>query len=193
MKLALTDVNEEDRGLLGPCGIICAGCDWYTNESSEAAKTVIEIWEGHNLSDVSILKGLRPQDVLATIETLKKYVETGSCPGCFMKEGGHICLVGRCVKQKGYWTCAECEDYNPESKHPCPHTDTDSFPNPASQSRSDAYSVTCRRYSSTITGNLKKCREIGYPAFIEEIKEKVGNGWRTWQIISKEMVVTKRA
>ena len=37
---------------------------------------------------------------------------------------------------------------------------------------------------------LKKCREIGYLAFIEEAKEKVANGWRTWQIISKDMVFT---
>jgi len=43
MKLSLAAVNEGDLGLLAPCGIICAGCDWHTNESSKAVKTIIQI------------------------------------------------------------------------------------------------------------------------------------------------------
>ena len=191
MKLSLTDVNEEDRGFLGPCGIICAGCDWHTNESSEAAKTVVQIWEGHNFADVAVLKDLNSQDVLGTIKTLKKYVETDSCPGCFKREAGFICSIGRCVREKGYWTCAECEDFNPESTHPCPHTDINSFP--GIPSRGELSALACKRYNSNTIENLKKCREIGYPTFINEIKEKVRNGWRTWQIISNEMVVSKGA
>jgi len=191
MILSLNEVNKDDRGLLGHCGIICAGCDWHTNESSDAAKTVIQIWEGHNLADVAMLKGLNSQDVLATIKTLKMYVETGSCPGCHKKEGGFICSIGRCVKEKGYWTCAECKDYNPESIYPCPHTDTTSFP--GLPSRSEFSALACKRYNSNTIDNLKRCREIGYPAFINEIKEKVGNGWRTWQVISNEMVASKGA
>ena len=191
MKLSLNDIDDEDRGLLGPCGIICAGCDWHTNESCDAAKTVIQIWEGHNLADVAIMKGLSPQDVMAAIKTLKKYVETSSCPGCHKKEGGFICSIGRCVMKKGYWTCAECEDYNPESTYPCPHTDTNSYP--GLPSRSEFSALACKRYNSNTIDNIKKCREIGYPAFINEMKEKVGNGWRTWQVISNEMVSSKGA
>ena len=98
MKLSLTDVNEEDRGLLGPCGIICVGCDWHTNESSDAAKTVINIWEGHNLADVAMLKGLNSQDVLSTIKTLKKYVETGIA----QRHGNSLCT-------SSFWRCQmEC-------------------------------------------------------------------------------------
>jgi hypothetical protein len=188
MKLMLNDVKEEDRGIIAPCGIICAGCDWHTKESHNAAKTVIEIWEGHNLPDVALLLGLNSQEILNTIKTLKEFAAISSCPGCFKKEGGFICSIGRCVKGKGYWTCAECEDYNTESSRPCPHSDTDSI----SISRGDASAITCKRYNANTIENLKKCREIGYPAFIEEVKEKVVKGWRTWQVISNEMVVTQR-
>ena len=198
MELSLSDITEEDRGLIAPCGIICAGCDWYTNESGEAAKKIIQIWEGHKLADVAIIKGLNSQnvqldsqDVLAAIKTLKQYVETGSCSGCHLKKGGWTCIVGRCVKEKGYWTCAECADYDPESTHPCPHTDTDSFPNLSKRSRSEEYDLTCKRYNDDIVKNLKKCREIGYPAFIAEIKKKVEKGWRTWQVISPESINKK--
>jgi hypothetical protein len=81
MKLSLTDINEDDSGLLGPCGIICAGCDWHTDESSDAAKTVIQIWEGHNLADVAILNGLNSQDIMATIKTLKNMLKLARAPG----------------------------------------------------------------------------------------------------------------
>ena len=37
---------------------------------------------------------------------------------------------------------------------------------------------------------ISECQEIGYDSFIKEVKEKVANGWRTWQIISDEMVFT---
>ena len=52
MKLSLESVKEEDRTLLAPCGIICAGCDVCTNESVEDAKKIIEIWEGFNLTTI---------------------------------------------------------------------------------------------------------------------------------------------
>ncbi len=195
MKLTLNDVKEENRGIISPCGIICLGCDIHKNDSFEAAKSVIGIWEGWNLADVAIVAGLNTQEVNDTINTLKKFVEFrekgGPCPGCFNGGGpSTICAISKCVKEKGYWTCAECEGYETESKHPCPHPDAETTPLPLS-SRGEMSAVICKRYSSNTLENLKKCREIGYPAFIEEVKEKVGKGWRTWQVISNEMVFTQ--
>lgn len=48
----------------------------------------------------------------------------------------------------------------------------------------------CMRYNRNTCNNLQRCREIGYDAFIKEAKEKVENGWRTWQVVSNEMVFT---
>ena len=196
MKLALKDVNEEDRGVIAPCGIICLGCDGYQDESLQAAKKVIEIWEGMNLPDVSVLAGMKAQEIIDTLKTLRVYVDRkekgGPCPSCF-KGGGPsaFCSVAKCVKSKGYWTCAECDDFNPESEFPCPHTDTDVASTPLG-SRQQASALICKRYNANNIENLKRCREIGYPAFITETREKVGSGWRTWQVISSESLFPKR-
>jgi hypothetical protein len=196
VELALKDVNEEDRGVVAPCGIICLGCDGHQDESLQAAKRVIEIWEGMNLPDVSVLAGLKAQEIIDTLKTLKEYVDrkekTGPCPGCF-KDGGPsaFCSVAKCVKSKGYWTCAECEDCNLESEAPCPHSDTELASTPLG-SRQQTSVLTRKRYNANNIENLKKCREIGYPAFIAETKEKVRTGWRTWQVISNETLFPQR-
>ena len=192
MKLKLDDVNPEDRGILGPCGIVCLGCDQHTDESFEAAKTVVKIWEGFNLLDVAMPFGLDPEGVARTLETLKKYIaireEAGHCPGCFIGGVGPcaVCPIVKCAKSKGYWTCAECEDYSPDAEYPCPHVTAVSSP---LESKGVMFSVVCKRYSANNLANLKRCREIGYPAFLAECKEKTKKGWRTWQVISKEMLI----
>ena len=71
MDLSLEDVNEEDLGLLGPCGIVCAGCDWHTSESGNAAKRIRQICEGHKLADVAVIKGMMAQDILNAIKGIK--------------------------------------------------------------------------------------------------------------------------
>lgn len=196
MKLTLNDVNEEDRGVIAPCGIMCLGCDLHRDESLEAAKTIIKIWEGFNLPDVAVVVGLKAQEICNTLETLTEYVErrgeAGPCPGCF-KGGGPsaMCSIAKCVKSKGYWTCAECEDFNPESEDPCPHSDT-GLTSISLGSRRETFALLCKRYSANNVENLRKCREMGYPAFIAETEEKVRTGWRTWQVISNEMLFTQR-
>jgi hypothetical protein len=196
VKLALKGVNEKDRGVIAPCGIICLGCDGHQDESLQAAKRVIEIWEGMNLPDVSVLAGLKAQEIINTLKTLKEYVDrkekAGPCPSCF-KDGGPsaFCSVAKCVKSKGYWTCAECEDFNPESEHPCPHSDADVASMPLG-SRQQTSALIRKRYNANNIENLKKCLEIGYPAFIAEAREKVRSGWRTWQVISSETLFPQR-
>ena len=196
VKLALKDVKEEDRGVIAPCGIICLGCDGHQDESLQAAKRVIEIWEGMNLPDVSGLAGMKSQEVIDTLKTLKEYVDKkekgGTCPGCFKGGGPSVfCSVAKCVKAKGYWTCAECEDFNPESETPCPHSDAGAASTPLG-SRQQTTALIRKRYNANNIENLKKCREKGYPAFIAEAREKVGAGWRTWQVISSERLFPQR-
>ena len=191
LKLNLDDVKPEDRGILGPCGIVCLGCDMHKDESLEAAKTVVKIWEGFNLPDVSAVIGLETQEVEDTLKTLNKFIkmkeEEGVCPGCHVGAMGPCasCPVVSCAKSKGYWTCAECEDYSPESEHHCLATDPEATP---FESLSAWFSMICTRYNQNNIENLNRCREIGYPAFIAEIKEAVENGWRTWQVISKKRI-----
>ncbi|MFX1258120.1 MAG: DUF3795 domain-containing protein [Promethearchaeota archaeon] len=189
MSLKLDDVEGEDRGILAPCGILCLGCDYHIGDALEAAKKLQRIWEGWNMVDVAPLMGLNRNGMKTTLRTLNKYIKKnkrGKCPGCF--KGGfssQVCGIAKCVKSKGFWTCAECEDYDPNSEIPCPHINSNLLTN-----KGQFMKMICTRYSRDPVQNLKKCREIGYPAFIKEAKDKVKDGWRTWQIISKEMVFT---
>jgi hypothetical protein len=190
MNLKLEDVKKEDRGILAPCGILCAGCDTHLGEGMEAAKKLYEIWNGSNMEDIGPLFGYR--GISETLKTIEKFIKTESkqkCPGCFMGGGpSKICGIAQCVKSKGYWTCAECEDYDPNSETPCPHVNPSPMP---MSDKGTMMEMICRRYNRDNINNLKQCREMGYNKFIKQAKEKIAKGWRTWQIISKEKVFTE--
>lgn len=192
MSLKLEDVREEDRGILAPCGILCLGCDIHIGEGVEAAKQLKKIWEGWNMEDLGPLLGLRLKGIQSTLKTLNKYIDMnkrGNCPGC--SQGApmaNACGIALCVKSKGYWTCAECDDYNPDSDSPCPHSKEGVVPTSDS---SKMMKIISARYSGNTIENLKRCREIGYSDFINEAQEKVKNGWRTWQVVSRDMLFTE--
>ncbi|TFG06394.1 MAG: DUF3795 domain-containing protein [Promethearchaeota archaeon] len=193
MSLNLKEINDEDKGIIAPCGILCLGCDAHLGEGVEAARNLIKIWEGFNILDVSQATGLNAKAIKTTLNTLKKYIkmnEKGNCPGCYINPGppSTICGIAKCVKSKGFWTCAECEEHDPESESPCPNINMKSFP---MSDKGQMSKLICARYGRNNVDNLKRCREIGYKAFIKEAREKVAKGWRTWQVISKDMVFTE--
>ena len=192
LNLKLDGVKEEDRGIVAPCGIACLGCDSHTGEGLDAAIKLKNIWEGSNLKDTGMTAGLNPDEINVTLEVLNKVIkggERGKCPGCYIGGfAGQFCGISKCVKAKGYWTCAECDDYNPDEDIPCSNVGSNPIPmaDPGQMTK-----LICTRYSRDTCNNLKRCQEIGYTSFIKEVKEKVANGWRTWQVISDEMVFTK--
>ncbi len=190
MSLKLEDVKEEDRGILAPCGILCAGCDTHLGEGIEAAKKLYEIWKGGNIEDIGPLFGYK--EISVALKTLEKFIQMEGkqqCPGCFVGGGpSKICGIAQCVKSKGYWTCVECEDYNPNSETPCPYINHSPMP---MSDKGTMMEMICRRYNKDNIKNLKLCREMGYNKFIKQAKEKVADGWRTWQVISKDKVFTE--
>jgi len=48
-----------------------------------------------------------------------------------------------------------------------------------------------KRYSNWNIGNLERIREVGYRRFVDEMQEKVRNGFLTSDVISHEMVVSE--
>jgi hypothetical protein len=48
-----------------------------------------------------------------------------------------------------------------------------------------------KRYSNWNIVNLERIREIGYRCFIDEMQEKVRNGFLTSDVISREMVMSE--
>jgi hypothetical protein len=189
MTLKLKNVKEEDRGLLAPCGILCAGCDTYLGEGIEAAKKLYNIWKGSNIADTGPLFGYK--DINIALKTLKKFINTqgqDTCPGCFMGGGpSKVCGIAKCVKSKGYWTCAECDEYDPDSETPCPYINPSPMP---MADKGTMMELICKRYTNNNVENLKICRELGYNKFIEQAKKKIESGWRTWRVISEDKVFT---
>ncbi|MFX1384284.1 MAG: DUF3795 domain-containing protein [Promethearchaeota archaeon] len=188
----LNSIKTEERGMIAPCGVICLGCDFYIGDCVEAAKRVQEIWEGWNMIDIGPTLGFNAKNIKITLKTLKLFINRNknTCPGCHNGgKGTKVCGIAQCVFSKGYWTCAECEDFNPESETPCPHINQDA---PYITDKGKMMKLMCARYSKDLNENLKKIREIGYSEFLKEIREKVTNGWRTWQIINKGMVFTNK-
>lgn len=176
--------------MIAPCGVTCVGCDFYIGDGVEAAKKILQIWEGWNMMDISRTLGFNAKNIKITLKTLKKYLikNKNRCPGCHNGgKGTKVCGIAQCILSKGYWTCAECNDYNPESETPCPHLDQNA---PYITDKGKMMKLMCARYSKDPNENLKKIREIGYFEFLKEIKEKVANGWRTWQIINNDLVFT---
>ena len=191
INLELDDVKEEDIGLLSPCGVLCLGCDYHVGEALEAARKLYTIWDGWNILDVGSLVGLNSKGIKTTLKTLKTFLrvnKNGNCPGCYNgAKASAICAISKCVRSNGYWTCAECDDYDPNSGTPCPHINEDQN---FITDRGQMMKLMCHRYSQDLNKNLKRCREVGYEQFIKEAKEKVSKGWRTWQVINKDMVFT---
>ena len=143
------------------------------------------------MRDVSPGLGLESADVAGTLNTLMNYIkikeELGHCLGSSVGAIGPCanCPIVDCAKTTGYWTCAECDDFRPDSESPCPHVEAVSNP---FESKGAMFAMVCKRYSKNNLDNLKRCQEIGYPEFIAEVKEKTKNGWRTYQVISREML-----
>ena len=199
MQINLQDVPEKDRGILSPCGIACLGCELHREESLEAAKTLVKIWNGWNMEDGAGAIGLKIVEVSQVLEILEKFIkyrdENGPCRGCYHGDGpSATCSISQCVKKNGYWTCAECEKFEPNTDQVCPQQDEENanILGKPFAARSQAFELVNKRYGCTNIDNLKRCQEIGYVNFIAEMKEKVNNGWRTWQVISPEKVFLER-
>ena len=50
-----------------------------------------------------------------------------------------------------------------------------------------------RRYSNWNMANLEQIREVGYRRFVDEMQERVRNGFLTSDVISGEMVISEAA
>ena len=124
--------------------------------------------------------GLDAEKAKAFLKVLKKISKGRKCPGCLGGGGNPVCPIKMCPKEKGFLTCAECDQL------PCPASDVDSA-NPLA-SAPGVLELISTRYSHWNIENLKRIKEIGYRKFIDEMQEKVKKGFLTSDVISKEMV-----
>jgi hypothetical protein len=114
---------------------------------------------------------------------LKQMGEAKRCPGCLAGGGNPACPMKICPGEKGYLTCAECDEMPCSGDEEKGEGELISAPN--------VLEMITKRYANWNIENLKRIREAGYRKFIDEMQEKVQKGFLTGDVISGEMVVTE--
>ncbi len=111
---------------------------------------------------------LIPKRILDFLNILEKWSQGSKCPGCLPGGGSPSCPIRTCSQQRGFLTCAECD------RMPC-----------------NSLELVTKRYSNWNMRNLERIKEVGYRQFVDQMQEKVRNGFLTSDVISSEMVVTE--
>lgn len=183
-KLDRDKMSKDNINLIAPCGIFCGACDPFLGKSKELAKELYRIIDGFNMRDVApIVLGVEQEKIKEFLGILKQISEARKCPGCLAGGGNPGCPMKSCTAEKGYLTCAECE------RLPCSVEETETGADPMSAPA--MLKMITRRYAGWNLENLKRIQEVGYRSFIDEMQEKVKQGFLTSDVISDEMVVTE--
>ena len=177
-------LRKEETYFIAPCGIYCGACERFLGKSRELSKELYRIINGFNIVDVApIVMGIEQERIKNFLNILKEMSQADKCPGCLNEGGNPGCPVKVCAKKLGYLTCAECD------KMPCHLSEQDCTDDP--MAKASFLKVVTKRYANWNIENLKRIREIGYRQFVDEMQEKVKNGFLTSDIISSEMVITE--
>ena len=180
-KLDPNELSENEKHLIAPCGIYCGACDILLGKSKNLAKEMYRILDGFNMADVGPLAmGIERERVVDFLNILQNWSQGSKCPGCSPGGGIPSCPVRACTQQRGFLTCAECD------RMPCNRLEEEPSPEAAAFLR-----LVTKRYSNWNIGNLERIREVGYRRFVDEMQEKVRNGFLTSDVISHEMVVSE--
>ncbi len=185
-------LTDEEINLIAPCGIYCGACDMMLGRSMSHANEMYSILNGFNFADVGpYFLGMESEKVTDFLNILERWSAYGKCPGCFEGESNNGCLVDRgnrtcpvksCAKEKNYLTCAECE------LMPCKgSSETQNL----FQDAAALLELISKRYTNWNIRNLERIKEIGYREFLDEMQQKVKDGFITSDIVSNEMVFTE--
>jgi len=177
-------LRKEETYLIAPCGIYCGACDSFLGKSRDLAKELYRIINGFNIADVApFVLGVEQENMKDFLNILEQMSQADKCPGCLAGGGNPNCLIRSCSEKQGFLTCAEC------LKMPCNLSEQDS----ESESLGAPFflEMITQRYANWNIENLERIRKAGYRQFVDEMQEKVKNGFLTSDIISSEMVVTK--
>ena len=150
--------ETDPASLVGYCGLYCNAC----GIRQEKIKTAVS-----NLHDIITYYGFdKIMPELANWEpSFKLYSEFnqvmnglvkmfGDCPGCLQGGGDPNCKVRTCTKQKGYRTCAECNEA--ETCEPL---------------------APYRKGYKGLTSALQSIKQNGIEKYAEEMQKKVNKGY----------------
>jgi len=175
------ELGESEKHLIAACGIYCGACDLFLGRSRSLAKEMYRILNGFNMADVGPwAMGIQRERVIDFLNILQNWSQGNKCPGCWLGGGSRSCPVRACSQQQALLTCAECE------RIPCNRLEEGPSPEAAA-----VLERVTRRYSNWNIMNLERIREVGYRRFVDEMQERVRNGFLTSDVISREMVISE--
>jgi hypothetical protein len=169
--------------LIAPCGIYCGACDIMLGRSRELAREMYRIINGFNFADVGpFFMGTGQERIIDFLEILERWSKGEKCPGCLGGGGNPACPVKTCTNDQGFLTCAECESM------PCKRdADNENW----LQDAAAFLELISKRYDNWNIENLERIKEIGYRRFIDEMQEKVEDGFITSDVVTDEMLFTE--
>lgn len=176
-------LTSEETHLIAPCGIYCGACDIMLGKSMGLAKEMYRIINGFNIADVGpFFLGIEQERIIDFLKILEQWSKRDKCPGCQGGGGNPLCPIRACAHSQGFITCSECESM------PCNlRADNEN----RSPEAAGFLELVTRRYTGWNIKNLERIREVGYRRFIDEMQEKVKDGFMTSDVISSEMVITE--
>jgi len=170
---------EERLKSIAVCGIYCGACPDRRGMIRQSAQSLRDLLEGWNIEDVAPFVLPPGMNYPAFGELLSAMASRQPCDGC--RGGGNpICPIKLCAEKRGVVTCAECESFAGEIENPCGNEEARAI-----------FSLISKRYSGWNLENLKKIKEVGLDAFMDEMDEKVSDGFITCDVISKEKIFSR--
>ena len=176
-------LTTEETHLVAPCGIYCGACDMMLGRSRSQAQEMYRILNGFNFADVGpFFMGIEQEKVVDFLNILEKWSKGDKCPGCLGGGGNPACTIRTCSNEQGYLTCAEC------GVMPCKRSaENENW----FQDAAAFLELITRRYANWNLRNLERIKEVGYRQFIDEMQERVKDGFMTSDVITGEMVFTE--
>ena len=109
--------SERGKGQMGPCGIICMGCDLGSGSVSGTAVKLKDYIKSIGVAQwAPALPGGAEIDFDSLNKNLEWLSENTRCVGCEQGGGPPDCTIRNCARQRGYDVCSLCSDLDSCSK-----------------------------------------------------------------------------
>jgi len=144
--------------LVGYCGLHCNACGIRQGKIKDAVNNLRDIIGVYGF-DKMMLELARWEPSFQHYDEFNQVMDGlvkmfGDCPGCLEGGGDPNCKVRSCAKQKGYRTCAECDEVE-TCENLAPYREG---------------------YKGLITA-LQSIRQNGIGKYVEEMQKKVDEGY----------------
>jgi len=147
-------LSGNPRNLVGYCGLYCGACGIYQGKIRQAVENLRKIIKAYGF-DKYVSELAKWDPAFQHYDKFEKVLDGfskmfGECTDCLHGGGDPNCKIRECCKQRGYRTCAECNEMEK-----CEHL---------------------KRYPQALA-SLREIRAIGMDKWAEKMQGKVDQGY----------------